>query len=292
MPLLPSVTILPLQSSLSVLAFLPLGVTAPPARAQGSDATVQSAASSFHWDRRSAGYSFGWDGRDLTITNAATRKPVYSVAQALRREFGKPAPDDVFTYYEVAFAPLSLVGPYLSYQREDSWDGGAHPSGSERFVTVDARDPKRAVRLTDLFPPDVIRRALLADPIVRRVLQREKIAPPATLDGVLKALSGRFFGGEDDSKYSFPSNLMTDFAFHHVENGHVAVRFLLPHGSEIFRFQNTQMGILLPIPAGLKTAFIQAAAGKSGALMQTLQRPGRTHRASLVLRDRGAAAPR
>ncbi len=265
-----------LLSSLFAIIFLSLSLSA--ARAQSSTARI-------NWTCTSGGYRFRWTTRDLTAAAIATGKPAYSVAETVKREVGKPGPDDVYTFYEVDFAPRSIVGSYLSYQRDDSWDGGAHPSGNEQFVTVDVRNPKRRVRLTDLFPAEAIRKALLTDTVVKRVLKREKIATPATLDSLVKALSGQFFGGDDDSKYAFPPNLLEDFAFHHVENGMVAVRFLMPHGSEIFRFQNTQLGILLPVPPRLRTAFIQASAGRSGALMISL--PNSDRKTALVLYERG-----
>jgi hypothetical protein len=257
-----------------------------------SPVQAQVAARRINWTQRSSGYVFRWNDHDLRVTKAATGRPVYSVVETVKREVGKVAADDILTYYDVSFAPLSVVGPYLSYQRNDSWDGGAHPSGSERFVTVDVRDPKRRVKLTDLFPADVVRSALLKDAVVRRILRREKIAPPPTLDGLLKALANQQFGGEDDNMYLFPPDLLESFAFHHVEDGKVAVRFLLPHGSEIYRFRNTQVGVLLPVPAPLKTAFAQAATGKNGVLMQSLRRSTGTRLTNFVLHSRKDANQR
>ncbi|MES2461381.1 MAG: hypothetical protein V4671_12430 [Armatimonadota bacterium] len=251
-----------------------------------SAAKAQSSGTRINWTCTSEGYRFLWNAKDLTAAKISTGKTVYSVAEAVKREIGKPGTDDVFTFYQVDFAPLSVVGSYLSYQRDDSWDGGAHPSGNEQFVTVDVLNPRRRVRLTDLFPAETIRKALLADTVVKRVLKREKIPTPATLDGLVKALSGQFFGGEDDGKYAFPPNLLEDFAFHHVENGSVAVRFLMPHGTEIFRFQNTQLGILLPVPPRMRTAFAQASAGKNGVMMKSL--PNSDRKTELVLYERAA----
>lgn len=248
----------------------------------------RNTSKSVYWTSRSGGYIYRWTGQDLTATNASTKKTVFSVVQALKKEFGNPTPDDADTidardHYEVSFLPLSVVGSLLSYERDDYWDGGAHPSGNESFVTVDMRKPTRPVRLTDLFPPEQIRQALLNDSIVRRVLKREKITPPATLDGLVKALANKYFGGDEDYMYSFPEGMLESFAFHHVENDKVAVRFLMPHGGEVYRFQNTQLGILLPIPARLKPALTKAAANKSGALMQSLRRTTKDRSSSLTL---------
>ena len=183
---------------------------------------------SVYWTGKAAGVTYRWTDQDLTATLDSSGKVAYSVVQALKKEFGKPDPENGYSYYEVTFLPLSAVGSLFSYERDDYWDGGAHPSGGESFVTVDARHPTRYLKLNDLFDAAQIRQALLSDPIVQHVLTREKIAPPPSLEGLVKALEGKEFGGEGDSMYSFPGGMLSDFAFHHIENGKVAVRILLP----------------------------------------------------------------
>ena len=246
-------------------------------------AAKRSKPGSIFWTSKAAGVTYRWTEKDLTATVGAAGTPSYSVARALKKEFGKPEADNGYSSYEVSFQPLSAIGTLLSYERDDYWDGGAHPSGNESFVTLDVHDPKHPLKVTDLFNAAEIRQALLSDPIVQRILTRDKIAPPPTLNGLVKALAIKEFGGEEDCKYSFPENLLSDFAFHHIENGKVAVRFLLPHGAEIYRFQNTQLGILLPIPAKWKTAFTQAANGSAGAMMASLQKVGKDKKSSVVL---------
>ncbi|MBC7805100.1 MAG: hypothetical protein H7145_03010 [Akkermansiaceae bacterium] len=248
-------------------------------------ARVEAQTSPVYWSGRAGGYAYRWTARDLTATSRPSGKVAYSVVAALKGEKGNRTPDAVEPedHYEVSFFPLSVVGSLLSYERDYYWEGGAHPSGYESFATVDVRQPGKRVRITDLFPAEQVRRALLADGVVRRVLAREKVAPPPTLDGLVKALANKQFGGDDDDMYVFPSILLEAFAFHHIENGKVAVRFLLPNGTEIYRFRHTQLGILLPIPARLKPAFTDAATGKGGALMQSLQRMTKGRSSSLVL---------
>ncbi len=173
--------------------------------------TGQKMPDSVYWTRSCGGFVYRWTSADLTATNFATKKVSFSVAQALKNEFdksdesGAASPGETATndHYEVSFVPLSIVGSLLSYERDDYWEGGAHPSGNESFVTVDVRKPGKPVRLTDLFPAGQIREALLKDRIVRRVLAREKITTPPTLDGLIKALAGTQFGGKYDDMYSF-----------------------------------------------------------------------------------------
>jgi hypothetical protein len=263
-----------------------------PAQSAAPPAAKKPTAGSIIWAGRAAGVHYRWTDQDLTATVGAQgnpalslvrAKPAFSLARELKREFGKPDTDDVLTFYEVGFQPLSAVGSLLSYERDDYWDGGAHPSGVESFVTVDVRSPGRHLKLTDIFDAAQIRQALLSDPIVQHVLTREKIAPPPTLDGLVKALANKLFGGERDGMYSIPESLLSDFAFHHIEQGKVAVRLLLPHGSEIFRFHHTQLALLLPLPAARQADFTRAATGEAGAMMPALQRAGRGHKSALVV---------
>lgn len=273
--------------TLSLVIFLS-GVSLAAQLPAQTPAAKGPAAGSVFWTSQAGGVKYRWTDQDLTATTAGAGKPAFSVVKALKQEFGKPNGDNGYTYYEVTFMPVSAVGPLLSYERDDWWDGGAHPAGGESFVTVDVRSPGRPVLLTDLFDAAQIRQALLSDPIVQHVLTREKIAPPPTLEGLAKALVGKEFGGENDMMYSFPEGLLSDFSFHHLEKGKVAVRLLLPHGSEIFRFHHTQLGLLLPIPASRKTAFQQAGSSEAGAMMQSLQRVKHSAKSSVVLQDRGA----
>jgi hypothetical protein len=247
----------------------------------------KSAANAAFWTVKTGDVTYRWTDEDLTATIGSATKPAFSVVHALKKEFGKPDADNGYSYYEVTFLPLSAVGSLLSYERDDYWDGGAHPSGWESYVTLDVRNPTQHLKLTDLFDPTLIRQALLSDPIVQHVLTREKIAPPPTLEGLVKALTGKEFGGEGDSMYSFPDGMLNDFAFHHVENGKLAVRLLLPHGSEINRFHHTQLGLLLPLPARWKTALTRAASGESGALMQSVQKHTRNNKSTVVLQEKG-----
>jgi hypothetical protein len=221
------------------------------------------------WTGPSGGYRWTWSPTDVTAHKGAAR-PSLSLRRAL-------APQDDrlegLTVYQCAVRPLSVVGSLLSYRRDDYWEGGAHPSGSISYSTVDAARPGRPLRLTDLFPDAAVRKALWNDPVVRRALSGAGVRrEPQTAAALVAALEGKNFGGEDGFKYSFPGDLLTQFAFHHLEGDRVAVRLNVPWGAEIYRFQSTQIGLLLPVPSSLKAPLQRAATGREGFLMREARR--------------------
>ncbi len=254
----------------------------------GDPADPASAPVVVYWHGVSGGLQWRWTSDDITARNGAGRL-AYSVKRTLKQEakVGAEHDTDVNSYWEVNCRMLSVVGSLLSYERDDYWEGGAHPSGSEAFIAFDASNPGKPLALTDLFPDAQILRALLADPIVQRVRKQANLKDtPATSAQLAKQLAEQTFDAADGINYSFPPDLLRDFAFHHIENGKVAIRFCLPHGSEIYRFHHTQLGILLPIPAALRPALTRASHRQEGYLMQDLPKIARTAQTKVVLIER------
>jgi hypothetical protein len=64
------------------------------------------------------------------------------------------------------------------------------------------------------------------------------------------------------------------FAFHHLEEGKVAVRLGFEAETPACFEQLTQVGILLPIPEKVRVPLEQAASGKAGFLMADRNRVG------------------
>ena len=240
------------------------------------------------WKAASAGYR--WDGtaKDIRVVSDLGGNNALFLAHLLFPKASKAGPDDDdgYTVYKCTVRPLSLVGSLLSYRRDAYWEGGAHPSGAIGFDVLDAAHPKKAPVLTDLFPDAEVRAALLADSIIKGIIKREKISPPNTSAALVEALKLKYFGDkEDDSRFMIPGDLLSQYAFHHLEGGKVAVRLNCPWGSEINRFQSTQLGLMLKVPAQLRAPLERAASGKEGYLMREATRQFRNAESILYSKE-------
>lgn len=245
------------------------------AQAQGRNPAGRKAATI--WTGQSGGYTWRWTTADLTATPSSDAGHTAFSAKKVERKAARAETNEVQTSFECSLTLLSVAGTLASYQRDYYWEGGAHPSGVITFVTVDVSKPYRPLKLTEFFPDSAILKALLTDPIVQKVMTREKIAAPKTSAALVQQLKYQFFGGEDEAMYSFSEDLLSRFAFHHLDlkSGQVAVRLHVSWGAEAFRFQTTQIGILLPIPEKLRAALIQAEKREQGFLMKDAKRLAR-----------------
>jgi hypothetical protein len=212
-------------------------------------------------------------------------------------------PDDCT--YERTLTVLSVVGSLVSL-RDNYYvtcTMEAHPGGETRYTALDLAkpgeaaykqdemnfdiaNPGKAVRLTDLFSEADIFNAMLADPFVKKQVENfrrdhpEKPPPPKTLDELTHSLWPDLDKGEC---YSVADDMFTRFAFHHIENGKVAVRLGLS-GAGPCREKLTELGILLPIPQSLKSALALADSGKEGFLMKDLKKVSRGQTTKLVFK--------
>lgn len=234
------------------------------------------------WSGTSASYTIQWTTGDLAARSAnSATTAIFSARQMARKDFADIEKDsDVHCEYERTFKLLSVVGSIISY--EDDYglycEQTAHPANESRFVAVDLSKPANANRgkdesllpgnvakLTDYFPADVILKALLADAIIQKALAGKR---PRTLAELMKLIGDEFPTVADDEKLCFTldPDLLTRFAFHHLEGDKVAVRLGLS-GTGVCRGNLTQIGLLLPIPAALKEALAKAETGSEGFLI-------------------------
>jgi hypothetical protein len=220
------------------------------------------AASPAVWSGKSGGYTWVWSPRNLTATRPGAKAPSVSLRQLLRTEPDK----EVQTYRSVSARVLSVVGPLASLQVTDEWDGGAHPSGAIWYQTVDARHPTRETTLTDYIPYASLRAPLFADKVVGGILRKKgwKEAPKTSAQ-LEQALDGETFQ-VDQFEQMFGRHPLTEFSFHHVERGQVAIRLNVGWGNEANRFHTTQIGLLAPIPPQLKSWIGKSASGTEGFL--------------------------
>lgn len=184
-------------------------------------------------------------------------------------------------YGSVAYKPLSVVGPLVSYLEVlDGYSpGAAHPFA---FETIQARDVSRdgtAISLMDLYSDRQILDALKADPWIRKFTSpKGTVASAATLAELVAFLNeARDTSADPDScamDASFGTDLVQHFAFHHLEGGRVAVRIAIPYSAEVCRGTLHQVGLLLPIPEGLRGDLQKAERLESGFLMKDVKRLG------------------
>lgn len=167
---------------------------------------------------------------------------------------------------------LAKVGPYVQKQTdvEEYCTGMAHPGNSHAYETTNSKTGKH-VELTDIFKNEDIYSALMKDKVVQKALNEENIHPKN-----FEELKEAFHNGvrtPEDAKGRMIDGVLNDdvfsnFAFHHVTGDKIATRILLDPVSEAGRNEMNQLGILLPIPDELKSAFRAADTGKRGFLME------------------------
>jgi hypothetical protein len=229
------------------------------------------------WHGNSGGFAITWSETDIWASKPETpTNKIFSEHRISLKETAgmtrNPASSNYCAYVS-QMKLLSVVGPYLSIRKEIYNDcrGAAHPQLFSIFETVNLTAPEKPVSLTQLFPQKEVLDALLQDRVVKKTLgfMRPEEAPKS-----LAELTRRL---EEQSmeqgicEYRFTPDFLTHFTFHHLEENKVAVRISLPYGYEVCRGMLTELGILLPIPAGLKPSLEQANARKSGYLTTHLR---------------------
>lgn len=253
------------------------------------------------WTGRSAGFTIQWSTTDINARRAggALLFSAKSLAQTGFKEFRDINTDSTTgqadkCVYQRNFTLLSVVGSIISFRDNNysSCEGEAHPAGETRYTAIDLvkpgavsykdemefdlNDPGKAVKLTDIFDETDIFNALRADSLVKEAFA-DSPSQPRSLNELVES-----FGGQVSDKhcYSVDRDMFTRFAFHHLENGKVAVRLGFS-GAGPCREYLTEIGILLPIPPSLKTALAQAESGKEGFLMKDLKKISNGHTTKL-----------
>ena len=164
-----------------------------------------------------------------------------------------------------SYEPLSLVGPYLSLEREisESLSGAAHVSSVRDFVALDLKEPNLPeISLTRWFTEEQLVSVLKKDSFVAQQLR----LPRAGMDS-LKTLADAF-KILNNCRFSLGDGSMTSFAFYELKGrDQVAVRIGL-NNSCIVGDEFKQLGLLLPVPPALETDLRAAATGRQGFLMK------------------------
>jgi len=233
------------------------------------------------WSGTAGSFRWKWTTQDLAAASASTGRTAFSALGFEKRTsplLKDEKADPVDTYVECTVQPLSIVGSIACYERDYYWEGGAHPSGSIDYIAVDAASSGRKLSLTDLFPDSAVLEALMSDKIIRDTLKRNAVkGTPRTSKQLVELLAGKAFGGDENGQFGFQDDFLQRFAFHHIEGDKVAVRLNVSWNYEIYRFSSTQIGILLPIPARLRSALENADSRRQGFLMRDAKKLAGNH---------------
>jgi len=133
---------------------------------------------------------------------------------------------------------------------------------------------KRAwvAKLTDFFAEEQIVEALLADRLVQRVLGRlEKW--PKSFGELARIFNERARSIQNDPEHELDllrmaPDMLSRFAFDHVEGDKVAVHLSLVEDLGASRYGHRPIELLLPIPERLREGLLAADARRSGFLMK------------------------
>lgn len=239
------------------------------------------------WTGQSGGFDFKWTQQDITVSPAtAPTKVLYSAKNLFNKTYEGDVCGDgdrSALSADQKLEVLSIVGPIMSIDSGDYsfCKGNAHPNTYEKYAAVDFRHPEKAAQLSDYFEAPVLLKALLSDRLIQKNIKAFNLSTPKTLTDLVNGLS------KDPTlwacEYGFTKDMLSRFAFHHIEGNKVAVRIGLSNGQEPCRGQLTQLGLLLPIPTALRDDLTNAQARQSGFLTQNSPKPTRDAATSLSI---------
>jgi hypothetical protein len=172
------------------------------------------------------------------------------------------------------FDLLSMIGPIMSYEdrRQGSCTDSAHPYGETRMMAINLKKGGLPAKLTDIFFPEDIYKALINDKVVQKALDQIG-SQPADLDQMLRAFGDGVDVTIEGTSHSEPlcfnisRDLLSHFAFHHIDKEKVWIRIGLP-GTPVCRYALTELGITLPLPQVLEEEMEAADQNKAGMLMK------------------------
>lgn len=240
------------------------------------------ASHSHAWEQTIHDTKITWNQKDITIHQG--KKLLFSAHNFAQHYFETHYSEHLITTdqesceYEHQFQLLSIVGDLVSRQETEylGCEQAAHPSINTTFTAFRLTQPDHPISLTDYFPEPDLLSALLADPVIQTALAKTELpTPPGSLAELAQTLNTVYLetvpsesDNQDTCFYQLTENFLTQFAFHRLHKDQVAVRVALPPAVGACRATYAQLELLLPLPASLKTALIQADTGKTGFLMQ------------------------
>jgi hypothetical protein len=220
------------------------------------------------WAGASAGRNVSWTAADIRATLADGK--VYSLRDDLAKQMHVADLGPGATA-KASARVKSLVNGVLCVQwtHDSMVPGDAHPDSGKAFKAVNLADPSQPIKLTALFPEAAIYQALMADPVVKQALGKERPKDLAALEQALAYKEVKLKG----HTYVFDPELLGRFAIHHVEGGAAYVRLGLEAATSADRDAFTQLGLKLAIPEDQREGYQAAeAAGYLGRALDKLPR--------------------
>ena len=276
--------------------------------ALGGEASKSNPPPETIWAGKSGGVMITWTTSNITAVRGESR--VFSAREwaesglrhfiAVSHTAATPAPPECD--YRRTFRIVAVVGPLVSFEdvTEITCRKEAHPGGMTRLITLDLSSPQplvevgqdaigridgsqpgKAVLLTGLFPAGEVLNTLKALPPLQSALKAAGARPqsvPALLEAVGDAR------GEGENCYVIPPDLLTHFAFDHLQGGQVVIRLGLP-GDGLCRMKLTTLDANFPIPASLSSSLQAAATGREGFLAPEGLRIAATRATQITLRS-------
>ncbi len=258
-----------------------------PPRAEAGETTIYEGSSS--------GFNLKWTTGDIVVTDSKG-KTIFSAKKQAASDFRhliKDREKGMDYSYEQHYQVLSFVGPILSIRVSDfetctqnNQPAEAHPGGETRYFALDLRSPEnldgkisaeglsyepetrraKMFGLNKIFAEKPLIKTLAADKVIKEATQDD--LDKSSIKGFLESIDGKVLVGEEQCG-TLDKALLNAFAFHHVEKGNAAVR-LGVSGAGACRYNLTQLGLLLPIPAQYKGWFDAAASKRAGIMMREL----------------------
>ena len=245
------------------------------------------------WVGESGGFSIRWTPEDITAFPSNNPSNIlFSAKRNADKDFAVFKKENLTQEagmkcsYEQTFRLLSVVGSIVSYRVDEysycgSGEGGpgwAHPSTNISYHVIDLNYPTRQIKLWLYYSEGEILKALMADPLVKKAMPDNKSKNrPKTIDALVETFAHEGLSlqplaatpeSPEGCAYTFPDEILTQFAFHHLENNKVAVRLRLEPDSGACRAGHAQLGLLLAIPESLKKSLEAAEAQKEGFMMK------------------------
>lgn len=199
---------------------------------------------------RSLSWVINWTNLEATAKNEKTGKIIQIYKQhILDTIIGEQSLKKKIRYTDT-YRLLAIAGTYVSYRHTYSSEPYIHQTAcGDEFVTLDLEKDGRSISLDEIFNENEIFNALTKDGFIKSKISGKK----NSLDELFEAM------GSGCELYMNKGDFLKSFAFHHIENGTIAIRLGINHLCDITAGKFIQLGILLPLADAQKTIFEQAA---------------------------------